>query len=117
MLPLSPIETIVFFLASLLAARLMATQLPAFIASYAVTVFLFVLWYFGPVLCGEVWSDVSLFLGACIGGFGYMAYERQLENGDREQKKADLRSRGVQVQLILVMIALIALVVMLAIGR
>jgi len=46
-----------------------------------------------------------------------MAYERQLENGDREQKKADLRSRGVQVQLILVMIALIALVVMLAIGR
>jgi len=54
MLPLSPIETIVFFLASLLAARLMATQLPAFIASYAVTGFLFVLWYFGPVLCGEV---------------------------------------------------------------
>ena len=114
---LQMIEILGFFFTALVAARLIATRLPASIASYAVTAFLFVVWYFGPVLCGEVWSDASLFLGACIGGFGYMAYERQLENGDREQKKADLRSRGVQVQLILVMIALIALVVMLAIGR
>jgi hypothetical protein len=117
MLPLSPIEIIAFFFATLLAARLMATQLPASIASYAVVGFVFALWYFGPLLCGEEWSDVGLFLGVCIGGFGHMAYERQLENGDREQKKADLRSRQVQAQLILVLITLIALVVMFAIGR
>ena len=114
---LQMIEILGFFFTALVAARLIATRLPASIASYAITAFLFVVWYFGPLLCGEEWSDVSLFLGACIGGFGYMAYERQLENGEREQKRADLRSRQLPVTLILVLIILIVLVVKLAIGR
>ncbi|HLX05369.1 MAG TPA: hypothetical protein VKR28_07525 [Candidatus Binatus sp.] len=76
-LPLSPLGTIVFFLATLFAVRLIATQLPAAVASYAVVGVVFALWYLGPLLCGEGWYDICFFLGVCIGTFGHLAYMRR----------------------------------------
>lgn len=76
-LPLSPLETIVFFLATLLAVRLLATHLPAAFASYAVVAVVFALWYLGPLLCGAGWYDICFFLGVCIGTFGHLAYTRR----------------------------------------
>ncbi len=115
-LPLSPIETMAFFLATLLGVRLMATRLPASIASYAVIAVMFALWYLGPLLSGKDWYDLGFPWGVCIGGFGYLAYRRKMEPLDGEQV-ANLRSRQIQVGLVLVMIALIALVLMLATGH
>jgi hypothetical protein len=117
MLPLSPIETMVFYFATIFAARLIATRLPASIAEYVVVGLVFALWYFGPILCGKDWYDFSLLLGAIVGGFGYLAHTRRMGNGDNEQKRADLRWRQIQLSLVLIMAGLIAFVVMLAIGR
>jgi hypothetical protein len=115
-LPLSPIEIIVFFFATLLAVRLMATRLPASIASYAVMAVMLALWYLGPFLCGRDWYGLGFPWGLCIGGFGYLAYRRKMEPLDGAQV-ADLRSQRLQVWLVLMMVALIALVLMLATGH
>jgi hypothetical protein len=116
-LPLSPIENLALFFATLFAARLMATRMPASIASYAVIALMFALWYLGPLLCGREWYDVSFVWGACIGGFGQMAYSRKIGNGDEDRKRADLRWQQIQMSLVFIMIALIAFVVMLATGH
>lgn len=116
-LPLSPIEIAAFFFATLLAARLMATRLPASIASYAMLALMFALWYLGPPLCGKDWYDMGFLWGVCIGGFGHIAYARKMGNGDPEQKRADLRWRQIQMSLVFIMIALIAFVVMIATGH
>jgi hypothetical protein len=112
MLPLSPIESIVFFFATLFAVRLLATRLPAAVATYAVGGVTLALFYSGPRLYGRDWYWMGFALGACIGSFWWMAYIRMTET-----EKKTHRRRETQISLFVTMLLLIALVVMLALGR
>ena len=116
-LPLSPTGLLFFFLASMLAARLIATRLPASIAEYAVVGFVFALWYLGPLVCGRDWYRVCFLLGVSIGGFGHVAHIRRMGSGDNEQKGGEPWWQGRQLSLVIIIVALIALVVMLMTGH
>jgi hypothetical protein len=112
MLPLSPIEAIVFFFATLLAVRLLATRLPATVATYAVGGVMLAFFYGGPRLYGRDWYWIGYGLGVCIGGFGWMAHTRMTET-----EKKNYRSQEIQISLLVIMLLLIAFVVLIAIGR
>jgi uncharacterized membrane protein len=116
-LPLPPIGLWFVFLASILGARLIATQLPASIAESAVVGFVFALWYLGPLLCGKDWFEVCFLLGVCIGGFGHLAHTRKMANEDNEQKTTEPWWRGFPLSLVIVLVLLIVLVIRIATGR
>jgi hypothetical protein len=111
-LPLSFPLSVVAFFAIFFFVRLIATRLPARIASYSVAGVVLALFYAGPRLFGRDWYDFGFGLGVMIGGFGWMAWTRMTGT---EQK--DVRSQTTQISLVIVMLLLIAFVVMLAIGR
>ena len=112
MLPLFPIESIIFFFATLFAVRLLATRLPAAVATYAVGGVLLALFYGGPRLYGRDWYWMGFALGASIGSFWWMAYTRM-----NETEKKNHRRRETQFSLLVTMLLLIAFVVLLALGR
>jgi hypothetical protein len=112
MLPLSPIDGIVFFFATLFAVRLLATRLPPAVATYAVGGLMLALFYGGPRLYGRDWYWLGFALGACTGSFWWMAYTRMTET-----EKKNYRSQETQISLLITMLLLIAFVVLIAIGR
>ena len=108
-LPLPFPLSVVAFFAIVIGMRLIATRLPATVATKAVGGTALVLVYVGPHLYGTDWYYMGYGLGVFIGSFGWMAYVRMTET-----EKKEARWRQNQTSLVILMLLLIGLLVMLA---
>jgi hypothetical protein len=108
-IPLSLVLSFVGFFAFWYFVQLLATQLPANIAIYAMGGVILALFFGGPRLYGRNWYWSGFPAGVCV---VWMAYSR---SAGMEKKALSSQSR--QIALLVVMLLLIALVVMLAMDR
>jgi|SRR5208283_491427 len=103
-----PLSFVAFF-AIFFGVRPITARLPATVATYAISGIVLALFYIGPRLFASDWYYMGFALGFSIGDCGRVAYVRMTET-----EKKDMRWRGNQIGLIVLMLLVLALIVMFA---